>query len=123
MIAFQLPSGTGALSPKFSVTSCGLTRGFHRPLIGCCPRPMNNPGGSTSQFAISTSISSDYSLPINCLESFALGLFCLGDTFLFLFWKGLVSLLFLFFHLSFFICKLVSHRKVYVLYHDVVITL
>src|SRR5215210_2407054 len=65
----------------------------------------------------------DYRLTINCLESFALGLFCLGDTFLFLFWKGLVSLIFLFFHLSFFICKLVSHRKVYVLYHDVVITL
>src|SRR5215210_5739239 len=63
----------------------------------------------------------DYSLTINGLESFALCLFCLGNTFLFLFWKGLVSLLFLFLHLSFFICKLVSHRKVYVLYCDVVV--
>ena len=49
------------------------------------------------------------------------GLFCLGDTLLFPLWKGLVSLLFLFFHLSFFISKLVSHRKVYVLYRDVVV--
>src|SRR5690606_40541210 len=62
-ISFQFPSGTGAFSPRLSVTSCGLTRGFHRPRIGCCPRPINKPGASTSQLAMSTSTPSTMALP------------------------------------------------------------
>ena len=46
MILPQSPSGIFASFPKFSVTSFGVTLGFHLPLSGCSPLPMNIPGGS-----------------------------------------------------------------------------
>ena len=45
------------------VTSLCSTLGFQLPRIGWAPRPMKSPGGSTSQFAISTSLSSIMALP------------------------------------------------------------
>src|SRR5690348_7751507 len=62
-IACHVPSGTGTSSPRLRVTSSGLTRGFHLPRSGCWPLPIKIPGGSTNQFAISTSIPSTIALP------------------------------------------------------------
>src|SRR5579863_75803 len=67
--SFQGPGGVAADSPRLRTTSVDWTRGFQRPLIGCCPLPMKRPGGSTIQFAMSTSLPSRIAFPYFALRA------------------------------------------------------